>query len=349
MRQKTREHPYRTGRIFAAVVSTALVLAAVSGCSSSGPSDSGHSGASASGTSGVRTITDATSRTVEVPAIPQRVLALSEPTLDGALALGVPVIGTTSGRGQSGISSYLAAKAKGIPVVASVSGPNLEQVANLKPDLILVDGTVTADEATIGKLSGIAPTVYVSKTGEDWKSAFAAEADAVGKHDAGQQVLADYDAKVSKVKADLGANATATVSIVRWGSSMPSVMLKEIAASTVVSDLGLRRPPSQDKVGKGHSTPVSLENLDQLDADWMFFGTLGGSTNPSGGNSGTSAGVADSRALLATAEKTPGFTHLHAYQSGHVVPVDGSAWMSAGGPLAEDVVLTSIDSALGTS
>ena len=40
----------------------------------------------------------------------------------------------------------------------------------------------------------------------------------------------------------------------------------------MLSDLGLQRPPAQDREGKGHSEPVSLENLSDIDADYMFIG-----------------------------------------------------------------------------
>jgi iron complex transport system substrate-binding protein len=286
---------------------------------------------------------------VAVPAAPARVVALSEPTLDGALALGVTVVGTTSGRGQGAVSAYLADKAAGIPIVASVAGPNLEQILTLQPDLILTDGTVTADDAVLGKLAAIAPTFYVAKAGADWKQSFTTLGTAVGKSTETEGVLTGYRTRVADVKAKLGPNAGATVSIVRWGLGQPSVLLRELPPSTVLADLGLRRPPSQDKDGPGHSQPVSRENLDQLDADWMFFGTLGGATNPEGGNTGDAADVgrkASAAMLAGDAAATPGFTALTAYQDKHVVPVDGSAWTSAGGPLAALVILDDVAVAL---
>lgn len=337
----------RWAKVIVTATTVAVTAATMSGCSS-GSSGTPTEGTTTGSAGTARVVTDAMSRTVRVPADPSRVVTLSEPTLDGALALGVHVVGTTSGRGQSGVSAYLAAKAQGIPIVASVSGPELEKIADLHPDLILLDGTVSSSDAIIGKLDDIAPTAFVSKTGQDWKSAFRAEAAILGMKASAAKVLGAYRSRIAKIKKTLGANAHATVSIVRWGSGVPSMMLKEIASSTVVADLGLRRPPSQNKRGPGHSTPVSLELLDKLDADWMFFGTLGGATSPSGGNNGTAAGVAASRAMLKQAVKTPGFSRLHAYRAHHIVPVDGSAWTSAGGPLAENVVLSQIAGALGS-
>ena len=313
-------------------------LLALAGCTSGASGEPEEAG---------RTITDANGAQVRVPEAPARVVALSEPTLDGALALGVDVVGTTSGRGQGGVSGYLSDRAAGIPIVASVAGPDIERILALKPDLILTDGTVTADDSVLGKLAAIAPTVYVSKRAPDWKTSLRTLAEAVGRPAEADKVLAGYASRVEELRTRLGDRADDTVSIVRWGTGQPSVILKELPPSKVVADLGLRRPPAQDREGQGHSEPVSRENLDQLDADWMFFGTLGGATNPQGGNSGTAVGVEDSRRMLTTdAEQTPGFTALTAYRNKHVIPVDGSAWASAGGPIAAVVILDQLGAAM---
>ncbi|RAK38125.1 iron complex transport system substrate-binding protein [Actinoplanes lutulentus] len=312
---------------------------ALTACTSGSASDS-------TGADG-RTVVDGNGVSVTVPRSPARVVALSEPTLDGALALGVDVVGTTSGRGQGSVPGYLSDQADGIPIVASVAGPNIEQILVLKPDLIVTDGTVAADESVLGKLAGIAPTVFVSKKAADWKGAFTSLAEVLGKSAEAEKVLAGYASRVDEIRGKLGDHADDTVSIVRWGTGQPSVILKELPPSKVVADVGLRRPAAQDKDGLGHSTPVSRENLDQLDADWMFFGTLGGATNPQGGNTGTAVGVeASAKMLQDDALVTPGFTQLTAYRNKHVIPVDGSAWASAGGPFAATVILDQLGTAL---
>jgi iron complex transport system substrate-binding protein len=300
------------------------------------------------GTGGTRTITDARGTRIAVPDHPRRVVTLSEPTLDGAIALGLRPIATTSGRGQGGVSSYLAARARGIPTVGVLGQPNIERVAALRPDLILLDGTAVQDMAVVDKLRRLAPTVYVSKTAADWREAFTATAAALNRQAGGRRVLAAFDERVAQVRDGLGANAGARVSVVRWGGiGLPSVLMKELAAGRVLADLGLRRPASQDRRGPGHSVPISLENLRQIDGDWMFLGALG--TGSAGGVSDTPADLTAAREALRTAHDTPGFTRLEAVRENHVVPVDGSAWTSAGGPLAERVVVDDVARALGTA
>ncbi len=323
---------------FAALLALALAAFALSACGGSGPVD-GAGGAT-------RTIVDARGDRVTVPAQPARVVALSEPTLDGALALGVKPLATTDGRGQGSISAYLQSRAKGVETVGILGQPDIEKVLALHPDLILTDGTAIQDDSLIERLEGVAPTVYVSKTGENWRTAFLAEAKALGEEGKGEALLAHYDKRVASIRSRLGANAGATVSVVRWsGVGLPDVIPAGLATGRTLAALGLKRLGIQATQGPGHAVPISLENLGQIDADWMFYASMGAG-GPGGGVKVGSAGVAASRRALAIAHSTPGFDQLGVVRNGHVVVVDGSAWTSAGGLLAEEVVLDDVERAL---
>lgn len=296
---------------------------------------------------GTRAYVDASGRTVAIPVAPRRVVALSEPTLDAALALGLEPVGTTLGRGQGTVASYLRSRTRGIETVGILAQPNIERVARLRPDLILSDGTGGLDDATRDKLQRFAPTVVVSRNGEHWRTAFEAAADVLGRRDRGADLLAVYDRRVATIRDRLGDNADAEVSIVRWGGiGLPAILKEELSAGSVLKDIGLRRPPSQRGRGPGHTVPISLERIEQLDGDWIFFGSLGAGGGAAGGSSDTPADLASARRALEYAAETPGFTRLRAYRRGRIVPVDGSVWTSAGGYLAEQVVLDDIERTL---
>ncbi|BCB84817.1 ABC transporter substrate-binding protein [Phytohabitans suffuscus] len=295
---------------------------------------------------GTRFVVDIEGTRVTVPERPERVVTLSEPTLDGALTLGVTPVGTTTGRGQSGVPNYLAGRAGGIPLLGSVAQPNFEAIGKARPDLILVDGTsINNNPPVIALLRKIAPTVYAGYAGGDWRVTFGYVAEALNRAERGREVLSGYDARVSTVHGRLGPRLAETYSVVRWQGSSASLILKELPAGLALTDLGLRRPPGQDRIGRGHSEPVSLENLADIDADWMFFGTLGGSSvgNP---DAGGGAGVDAAREALAEARAVPGFTALKAYRGGRIVPVDGSLWTSTGGPLLMNLIVDDVERAL---
>lgn len=314
----------RPGTLAALTLASALVLA---GCGS----DDGSSG-KADGSSGTRTVTDADGKKVKVPENPKKIVTLSEPTLDAALALGHEPIGATSGRGQQGVSTYLAKKADKAKVVATVAEPDLEKLAVLDPDLILLDET-TGSKRFMDKLRDIAPTVLTAKLNEDWKKSFRATADALNDKAAADTWLKDFDRDVARTRDGLGGNAGAVTSVVRWQDGAPSVVGKGRGhVGSTLKALGLKRPADQQGESAGHSEPVSLEKLDTIDGDWLFFGTLGDE------KSGEKA--------LAEARKVPNFGRLKAVREDHAVVVEGSAWNSSGGPLAARAVLDDLTSHL---
>jgi iron complex transport system substrate-binding protein len=327
-------------------VSASVTLAACGGGSGAVEVSVSDPGATAAA-GAERTVVGADQVAQQVPAEPQKVVTLSEPTLDAAVALGVSPAGTVAARGQSGVAAYLAAEAGEVPIVGAVAQPNLEQIALIAPDLILVDGTsVNNAPGMMEALRGIAPTVMTGYAGGDWRANLALTAEALGREDEEQQVLDAYQARVDDIRSRLGTNAGAQISVVRAQAGGFSLILKELLAGQVLTDLGLPRPPDQDREGRGHSEPISEEQLSMIDGDWIFMGTLGGSSvgNPSGG------GASDQSAAQAEIEQAaadvPGFTSLRAYQQERIVPVDGSAWTSTGGPLLLDTILDDIDAAL---
>lgn len=293
-----------------------------------------------------RTVTDAEGTEITVPVDPQRIVTLSEPTLDGVLALGLRPIGTVSGRGQAGVPGYLAAEAADLSILGGIAEPNFEAIGQAKPDLIVVDGTsVNNNPPVIEALRAIAPTAFVGYAGGDWRDTFATLADVLNQQERGKQVLAAYDARVKDVKKRLAPYADDTFSIVRWQGSSAALILNELPPGRALLDLGLRRPKNQDRDGRGHSEPVSRENLTEIDADWMFFGTLGGASVDNPGAAGGTDSEAAQRAL-AEAEKAPGFTSLKAFRDDHIILVDGSRWTSTGGPLLMGKIVEDVQRSL---
>ena len=328
-------------RAIAAVALAALTLGA---CSSTSPTPASSS--DPAGAAQTRIVTDASGQEVTLPAHPTRVVTLSEPTTDNALALGVTPVGVVSGRGQTTVPNYLADRAGDIPILGSIGAPNLEAIGAARPDLILVDGTSVKDNdsETLSALGQIAPVFFTAQSGGEWRETFARTADALGMADEAQNKLSEFDQHVASVSGRLkdAGYLDQTYSVVRWQGDSAGLILKELPAGQALTALGMKRPANQDRDGEGHSEPVSLENIDQIDADWIFFGTLGKSSvnNPSAGG-GT--GVEASAAALEEAKSTVGFDSLRAVQADHVIPVDGSLWTSTGGYLLMDGIVSSIE------
>ncbi|NYV76736.1 iron-siderophore ABC transporter substrate-binding protein [Streptomyces sp. UH6] len=305
----------------AAAVTGALTLTACGGGAEDGAAEGGDRTAEVS-------VTDATGEKVEVPEAPERVVVLSEMDLDASLALGIKPVGLTAGRGQQGAPAYLTEQAAGIPVVGAVTGPDIEKVVEAAPDVILAGQL--ADEQVLEQLRAIAPTVVTIDDTKDWKKALEITGQVLAKENEAKAFLADYDAKAGALKDELGDKAGAEVSVARYSPKGTAVMQQGVFISDVLNDLGFRRPGIQQERGEGHSTPLSDENLAEIDGDWLFIGTL----TPADGT------------LLDELRSKPAFAQLGAVKSGSVTEIDGSKWTSLGGALAAVSVLEDIEKAM---
>ncbi len=279
---------------------------------------------------GFRSVSDAAGAAVCVPENPERVVALMESDLDALLALGVQPVGTTNGRGQPTPPRYLADQLGDIEIVGNFYQPNLEMVLALQPDLILMGGFT--DETVLAQLREIAPTVNTFMLGETWKSHFLRVGEIMNMQAEAGAFLAAYDERVETLKTALGDHVGAEVSIVRWNPDGPGIMLRDAFSSRVLADVGLVRPANQQGEGVGHTPPLSLEDLGQIDADWVFIGTL--------------AAEGDAVNVMQEAIESPLFQQLGAVQNEHLVFMDGSLWTSIGGPLAAMQVLDDVEAAL---
>jgi iron complex transport system substrate-binding protein len=281
---------------------------------------------SSTGTGATRAVTTAFGD-VAVPANPERVIALSEAALDTALALDVTPVGTTARRGGDAAPAYLGAEAADIPIVATVSEPNIEEIVKAQPDLILA--TAGLDKAVYDKLAKVAPTVVPAAGLTTWEEQLGTYADALGKKTEFGTTLADLRKRAAALKSTQQAGATAVV--LRWMPNGAIVMNAGLMPGQALAESGRTALPLATGLGdKPHSDPLSLENLAKVDADHIFIGTFD----------------ADGRNALAAAQKQPAFARLKAAKSGAVTVVDGGVWTSSSGPIAWDKVLTDIEKAL---
>lgn len=301
-----------------------LCALTLSACGSEDKAGSANAGAAAT-----TQVTDAAGAKVKVPATPERVVALSEMDLDASLALGVEPVGLTAGRGQKGAPQYLADQAESIPVVGAVTGPDIEKVVQAKPDVILAGQL--ADEQVLAQLRKIAPTVVTIDGTKDWKKALQLTGRTLGRSDEAEKFLAGYENRAAALRTDLGERAGASVSVARYSAKGTAVMQQGVFISDVLKDLGFTRPGIQKDEGEGHSTPLSDENLEEIDGDWLFIGSLDASSD------------AD---LLGELAKKPAYGQLGAVREKHATVIDGTKWTSLGGAQAAVSVLDDIRKAM---
>jgi len=253
-----------------------------------------------------------------VPIQPQRVVILSR--LDNALVLGVKPIGSfTYENGE--FATFLPEQTKGIVNVGNYAQPNLERILSLQPDLIISNW----NGHPYDRLSQIAPTVVFSDADEPyahWRDLFKAHADVLGKTDVAEHLLSDYQQRIVELRQKVGDRlATTQVSVVNFFANDVRLYLKRSFAGQILEEVGLARPPAQDKDGFSKDA-LSLESIPEMAGDVIFL-VLGGH-EPS---------------KVAQFTNHPLWTQLKAVQQGKVYEVRNEVWLDGYTPVAANLVL----------
>lgn len=254
-----------------------------------------------------------------VPDDPQRIVTLSIPTLGHALSLGVQPIGSTYINGNFFLP-YLENKLTGIEVLGG-DRPNLERLLTLKPDLIV---GLDWEEAIYPLLSEIAPTVLDDWGGtENWRDHFSFVAEVLGKQTEAQQSWDRYYQRIEKLKEALGDRyKNKTISLVFLA---PGVIFSEAKGSfpdSILKDVGLQRPASQDVIVPFTQLQFSEEELDKADGDILLVGGL----------------TKDDKDTLEKLKRKSLWQQLRAVQQNRVYVVDYMTWRG-GNLLAADAVI----------
>lgn len=242
-----------------------LTVVVVSGCGSSTINQSSNS------QTDCRSVQHLMGETC-IPLNPQRVIVLWE-SLDTVLSLGVKPAGAIKYEQED---HYLKDESAVIESVGSPGSPNLESIAALNPDLIL---GAERDQSNYNLLSQIAPTVLaeVDNSGE-WKEMLSTYAEALGKTEEAEQVMADYQGRIEEFQVQMGDRLQKTeVSLLNitpqdrfW------IYLEGSFSGTIVADAGLPRPSEQTKIKQAFSIEISKELLETADGDVIFVWTSGG-------------------------------------------------------------------------
>ena len=276
-----------------------------------------------------RTVVHALGSTV-VATAPTRVAVLSTGQVDAALTLGVVPAGSTAGDGADRVPDYLLdafpddRTALGqVADLGARTEPNLEALAVLAPDLILVNAAAKDAEQLLGTLSAIAPTVVTRGTGLYWKQDFQLLADALGRRQRAQRWLTDHHDRAAGL--GVGLSPVPTVSFLRRNGDRTRVFGVASFSGSVAEDAGLGRPPTQSFTDDT-SRDLSPEQLPLADADWLFFGVQGG----------------DATELTSL----PLWDPLPVVTAGRAVEVDDDAFYLNTGPTAARLVLDRLEATL---
>lgn len=265
---------------------------------------------------------------------PLRVAVLSTGQADAMLTLGLVPAGATRDDGGAIYGGYLRqafpGQAGAIARTMDLGGrsaPDIEALAALQPDLILMNRAVLKQEA-YALYSRIAPTVVTRGNGLNWKIDFLLLADALGRRAQAQAWLDRFHADGRAFAARLPAQGRPSVSFVQFNAARIRILGQASLVGGIAQDLGLPRPPSQ-RFAK-NAQLLSTELLDQADADFVFYAARG-------------QGLA----------RSPLWPRLQAVRSGRAFEVDTDTFYLNAGPTAArsvlDTLVETVSAALPTA
>ncbi|WP_086818984.1 iron-siderophore ABC transporter substrate-binding protein [Allokutzneria sp. NRRL B-24872] len=308
---------------------TAAGLLAVSGCSI---------GRRGSADKPMRSVTHPLG-TSSIPVKPERVVSLdSNGGLQVSLELGVPLIASETLQGGQPLPPYVPAPAAGFTALG-FNQLNLEQLAGLRPDLII--GNTQRLKDNYAKLTGIAPTVAYENAGSGvgWRQSVRTIGDVLGARAEIDRRLAAHTERVAALKAKhrelLAKNS---VALLRFTSNELRIVRGPIFGSAVLSDLGARRPASTDRPSPSATyVTLSEENVGVLaDSDVLLHFVGGG-------------GMVD-KASTTFDKITKGglWQQLPAVRAGRVIELDPVSWWDGYSVSAAQTCLDQLDKALGS-
>jgi iron complex transport system substrate-binding protein len=214
---------------------------------------------------------------IEIPADPQKVVALGWGDAETALALGVQPVGASDwvefgGKGVGPWAEDLYDKA---PEIIETMEPDYEAIAALEPDVIL-DTNSSGEQERYDRLSEIAPTVGVPKGGDNYLTTMDQQVDlvseALGKKDEGDKLLKDLDKTYAEAREAHPEFKDKSVTVAAKTADGWGAYVEESARVQFMEQLGFKQSKKVAAMkGDGFSVPVSEEKLDDLDADLLMM------------------------------------------------------------------------------
>lgn len=246
----------RGAALAAALLSAALVLTA---CGSDGD-DAGDA------TDETRSVT-AENGTIEIPADPQRIVTIGNTTMP-FIDLGGEPVGVTEASASELVSISAEQKAAYEAAVNVGSEElDLEELAGLEPDLILVQFHPNDWDEVGTQLESIAPTVYWGLDTE-WKDFADAIAEAGNLTDGLNEQKAEFEEKVTGIKERYGDAIAGTrfVDVSRGDWNDPGTFyIADIGCSEIArDDLGLDLPEAAEGEDPLAYTNLPFEQISSL-------------------------------------------------------------------------------------
>lgn len=258
---------------------------------------------------------------------PKTIAVLDVKFLDQMLAVGEKPAGSVIAGGNTDYPEYLGDQANGVQVLGTRDEPNLEAIAALNPDLIIM---TDFQEQQYESVSKIAPTLVLDFY-EDWRDTLSTIAQITDKQDAAEKVRTAYEEKVAGLKTQLTEKlGDETVAVIRPRKEGIRVHgIEHRIGQILYQDLGLNMPELAKEIGEDGSVEISMEKVPEIGADRYF--------------------VLSDELFAAEAEAMADnavWKSLDAVKEGRTYDVNSTLWIAYYGPLAINLIVDQASEAL---
>ena len=254
---------------------------------------------------------------VQLPDTPKRVVVLEFSFLDSLAAVGVTPVGAADDGDAKRVLPRVRQAIGQWTSVGLRSQPSIEEIARLKPDLIIAD--LNRHQALYKDLSSIAPTLLLPSRGEDYEGSLkSAEliGKALGKSSEMDARIASNRAHLKAIAQQMPAGASVLFGVAREDSF--SVHGPHAYAGSVLAAIGLKVPSVRENAAPTEF--VSLEQLLAINPAWLLVGHY---RHPS---------------IVDVWSKQPLWQVLDAVRNKQVAEVDGDTWARNRGVMASEQI-----------
>ena len=325
------------GLTLSVLLSSALIAACGGSSNDKTPAPAATTAAATSGSSGVTGASATTApaasptakidltkddlgRSVTVPANPQRVVALSPTIVELMYAVGATPVGRPN-------SATYPAAASSVPDFGSSYQPSFEEIAAMKPDLLIADAII--DQSLMSDLQSLNIPIYAVKV-DSFASVTAGlrKVGALTGHaDQGEAQAKKLEDKLAAVKAKIPATGGPSVLVVVAAGPGQFIAAKDTSyLGSLIKLLGGKNVVANDPDNFRFPgfADYSVEKIVQSDPDVVIGISVGGPP-----------GTPKTTELLA---QTPGWSSLKAVKNGNVHEVDSVIYLESAGPRVSQIL-----------
>lgn len=262
----------------------------------------------------------------KVPKNPKKIVVLDYGVADTIRALGKEdsIVGLPTDSLPSYLSDFK--NKKGITNVGNLKEVNLEKIAELEPDLIILSGRT---QSQMEEFKKIAPTIYFETSTKDYWSSVKTNIQELAKvfgdesEETAKTKISEIDQIVKKAQeANKDTQSTALTVMLNEGNL--AGVSPEGRFSFIYNSLGFKPTsleiPNESNGGANHGFSLSFESVNQVNPDFIFVVDR---TLAIGGDDTQNSDILNNSLLQET----------NAGKNGHIVTLTSDLWYLSGGGL----------------